>query len=663
MAMMMVRTPSWFLDDGILHTVASMTLLDDHDDDDPWVLVELTDAPDDNKPRKRGRPPKTPRTSGEYTGHVDSLPTPSSLVVPAVTSTPQGKIQGHLSQPAATPTQATPPRATPTKTTTLKALPTVRDHTTDQLGAEGDEYIARDFDDAGEKKVDNLGYLQGGREYKIRTFTLPGRGQKLFMLATECARCLQYRDSYLLFNKNRSLFKIIASVKEKEELVSHDILPYSYRSRQIAIVTARSMFRQFGSRVIKEGRRVRDDYWEAKAIKQGFTEQDPAGEKRPGATRAREAAQAESLHGRPLSAYGDVVYSNGPGFGSMQHPSIPPGIALPSFDMTYDPKYRDIPRPRQELTGAPYMDITRSSTESEMAGQAGHAAEYSRNINQQGAYRRKIVDDYWHRPHEPPISTPPTQEAEVATAGKEHAFSSPRFPNSDVATTQPGAHQSSTTATSMNPPSFPHQQNPLQSPVRQSSMSGFPRENSSQFTPQHPQYQRTGSNLSISQSASQQQSMPFGTGGYSPHGMNPQQQQQGWGGPPPQPHQSPSLHRMNTPHFSPAMGHGQIPSPMHGGSHAGQSPHHQHMQPPQMPMMHSQGSSGSMGGQQLFGPGAGLQAMSAAGYPGMQMGPRGMYGMPGQQQQFMQQGGQQPGQGWPGQQGQGQGGQWGQNFP
>ena len=151
------------------------------------------------------------------------------------------------------------------------------------INPEEDEYVAREFDEAGEKKVDHLGFLQGGREYKIRTFTLPGRGQKLFMLATECARQLQYRDLYLLLNKNRSLNKIIATVKEKEELINREILPYSYRSRQIAVVTARSMFRQFGSRVIKDGRRVRDDYWEAKAIKQGFTEQDAASEKRPGA--------------------------------------------------------------------------------------------------------------------------------------------------------------------------------------------------------------------------------------------------------------------------------------------------------------------------------------------------------------------------------------------
>ena len=102
------------------------------------------------------------------------------------------------------------------------------------------------------------------------------------MLAIECARVLNCRDSYLLFNKNRSLHKIIATQAEKDELIHQEILPYSYRSRQIAIVTAKSMFRLFGARVIVDGRRVKDDYWEAKARKQGFTEEDLAFGKRPG---------------------------------------------------------------------------------------------------------------------------------------------------------------------------------------------------------------------------------------------------------------------------------------------------------------------------------------------------------------------------------------------
>jgi hypothetical protein len=87
------------------------------------------------------------------------------------------------------------------------------------------------------------------------------------MLAAECARVLDYRYSYLLLNKNRSLCGVITTQAEKEDLIQQEILPLSYRSRNIAIITARSMFRQFGSRVIVNGRRVRDDYWETKARK------------------------------------------------------------------------------------------------------------------------------------------------------------------------------------------------------------------------------------------------------------------------------------------------------------------------------------------------------------------------------------------------------------
>lgn len=615
---------------------------------------------DDDGPRKRGRPSKTPRTSGDFTSHIDSLPTPSSQTSPEITQTP--KTQSGQQQPTATSLQASPPRTI--AKSTIKALPTVRDHTSDVLGPEQDEYVPREYDEAGEKKVDQLGYLQGGREYKIKTFTLPGRGQKLFMLATECARQLQYRDSYLLFNKNRSLYKIIASVKEKEELVSNELLPYSYRSRQIAVVTARSMFRQFGSRVIKEGRRVRDDYWEAKAIKQGFTEQDAAGEKRPGAARAREAAAQEQLHARTNipANYGDIVYSNGPGYGAVQPPALHAGIAstmaqLSSFDPAYDSRYKDIARPRHDITGAPYQDITRSSTDAELTSQAGHAAEFSKQINQQNRFRRGIIEDYWRRPHEQPVSTPPPTEPEVATSS--HPFSSPRFNTSDLPSNQSNilSHQSQPSQSSMNPPSFPHQQPPIQSPVRQSLQQGFPRD-SSHYT---PQFQRSSSSHSLPQSASQQPQLPF-SGAFSPHGLSQQQQQQqSWGAPPPQPHQSPALHRMATPQFSPNLAQSQIPSPLPGGTHPSPSPHQQQMQPPQMPMIHHQSSSGSIGSQQLYGPGAGLQAMNAAGYGGVGIGQRGMYGITGQSQ-FMQPN-PQHGQGWPGPQNPSQGGgQWNQGF-
>jgi hypothetical protein len=205
----------------------------------------------------------------------------------------------------------------------IKALPTVRDHTSDELNAEGDEYIPRDIDDAGEKKVTATGHPLDGREYRCRTFFVLNRKDKLFMLGTECARVLGYRDSYLLFNKNRSLYKIIATQAEKDDLVHQEILPYSYRSRQIAFVTARSMFRQFGSRLISNGRRVRDDYWESKARKQGFTEEDAAGEKRPGAAKAREAAAAEA-------AYHDLQSSSSNHFRQTGHHGYPSDVRYAS---------------------------------------------------------------------------------------------------------------------------------------------------------------------------------------------------------------------------------------------------------------------------------------------------------------------------------------------
>jgi hypothetical protein len=214
------------------------------------------------------------RPSGSATEIVSQAPVPPlSQSIPP--QTPQSQ---NAPLPAQTPTyttpQASPPKTTLTKAA-LKALPTVRDHTTDQLGPGDDEYLPREIDEAGEKKVMPNGQLTGNREYRCRTFLVPNRGDKLFMLASECARVLGYRDSYLLFNKNRSLHRINANQVEKDDLVSQELLPFSYRTRQIPIVTARSIFRQFGSRVIIDGRRGRDDYWETKARKAGFTEADP----------------------------------------------------------------------------------------------------------------------------------------------------------------------------------------------------------------------------------------------------------------------------------------------------------------------------------------------------------------------------------------------------
>ncbi|KAF7884646.1 uncharacterized protein EAF02_004982 [Botrytis sinoallii] len=360
----------------------------------PQVDNHIDDA------RKRGRPMKLKSAVNTSENSKQSqMPHSTS------TSSQSGQPQTPQSQHAVLPHNRTPgsnlaqtpvPKQTPKPV--IKALPTVRDHTTDQLGAEGDEYIPREYDEQGEKKVSAMGHLTDGREYRCRTFYVPNRGDKLFMLATE------------------SLYKIIATQAEKEDLIHQEILPFSYRSRQIAIVTAKSMFRQFGSRVIVNGRRVRDDYWETKARKQGFTEDDLAGEKRPGAAKARDAAAAaEASAALAASHHHGDIYSNGPGHYGYPQAAVPSAMmGIPSATnplpmiTTLAPEqtdmrlrdYSSIQRPRQELAGTAYQDRTQPSSHADLSNHVNQAAEYSKQINQQRSRSHDYLERRWRQPHE-----------------------------------------------------------------------------------------------------------------------------------------------------------------------------------------------------------------------------------------------------------------------
>ncbi|KAL8949226.1 MAG: hypothetical protein Q9222_004643 [Ikaeria aurantiellina] len=566
---------------------------------------------DDSKPRKRGRPPQ----SNVLEEHVDSPLLPFQSVTQAATGqiqTPQLQSQNLPQSANSTNNQSSPPKSTPTKSAVVKALPTVRDHTTDQLSPEGDEYVPRERDEAGEQKVSPQGHPLGGREYKIRTFFVPGRGDKLFMLATECARVLGYRDSYLLFNKNRSLFKIIATQPEKDDLIHQEILPYSYRSRQIAIVTAKSMFRQFGSRVVQNGRRVRDDYWEAKARKQGFTEEDMAGEKRPGAAKARDAAAAETVNvGAAALGHQDIIYSNGPldNHPHAIHPvlpgNMPSSIApLPMIHLaptTEDLRLRDygnIARPRHELAGTPYIDRTQHSSSSEIMNQAAHTADMNKAINQQRLIRSRGLEDHWTKKRETPVSTPKQQSSEPSPTDHQSLQSPPMTSSSNSAQPTSFPNQPSQMMSPTYSQPSHHGNNPLaQSPVRQQPM----RTDS--------MHQRS-SGLSYNSSAAPPS---------SPYNYN--QNSHLWGQPPPQPHQSPMSSHSGLPQYS--------PSSQHHPSHPSASPH----QPPQL---HPSQSSTSMHNGGMGYPSMG--GMASTGYPNMG-NQRNMYHQSGQggPHQYMQQ--------------------------
>ena len=72
------------------------------------------------------------------------------------------------------------------------------------LEVENDEVVLPE-DPEGEEKVDKNGVLQGDRQYRVRTFKITGRDERLYMLSTEPARCTGFRDSYLFFAKHPTL--------------------------------------------------------------------------------------------------------------------------------------------------------------------------------------------------------------------------------------------------------------------------------------------------------------------------------------------------------------------------------------------------------------------------------------------------------------------------
>lgn len=132
-----------------------------------------------------------------------------------------------------------------------------------------DEVVIDHEDSKGCEKITENGVLLGGRQFRMKTFNLLGDNPKLFMISTEPARLVGFRDSYLLFKTHRSLFKKVCTNDEKMDLIDRGIIPNSYKGRSVNLVAARSIFREFGAKVIFDGKKVIDDFWEQRAIDNG----------------------------------------------------------------------------------------------------------------------------------------------------------------------------------------------------------------------------------------------------------------------------------------------------------------------------------------------------------------------------------------------------------
>ena len=132
-----------------------------------------------------------------------------------------------------------------------------------------DDEVELPEDIEGETKVTKDGALLGNREYRVRTFKIEGKGERLYMLSTEPARCIGFRDSYLFFQKHKQLYKIIIAEEAKKDLIDRGLIPHSYKGRAIGVVTARSVFREFGAKIVVGGKKVVDDYQVAEARARG----------------------------------------------------------------------------------------------------------------------------------------------------------------------------------------------------------------------------------------------------------------------------------------------------------------------------------------------------------------------------------------------------------
>lgn len=124
-------------------------------------------------------------------------------------------------------------------------------------------------DEEGERKITKDGDLLDGRKFLVRTFKLMGKGETKFMSATEAARAIGFKDSYLFFQYHPNLYKIIVSQEQKNALIEAGVLPHSFKSRQIALVTARSVFREFGASSVVGGKNITDDYYATKLRDEG----------------------------------------------------------------------------------------------------------------------------------------------------------------------------------------------------------------------------------------------------------------------------------------------------------------------------------------------------------------------------------------------------------
>ena len=335
------------------------------------TIVEPKPEPEEHHPRNEATPsasvPPDSIASFTYenTPEVDFAPVKRKRGRPAKIRPPV--VYTEPGTPAST--------ADPQNLVTPTALP--------QLMADGDENTPLEIDTAGETKVTLTGYLAGNREYALKTFTIIGHGEKLFMLATEVARLTGYRDSYLFFLRNRTLRKVVTTQTEKEDLISQEVIPFSYRSRQISVVTARSVFVQFGHRVIVGGQRIRDDYFEERARKDHHVEMH--------VNDTRELRHQAAVAAANAAAMNSSNIHNA-------HLPPPAPLAISSNNPHTDllrPRDYPLPKAKPPIFGAPWHEHYQPLSASLMLEKAQAVMRFNSLIAEERKARANMWNDWW----------------------------------------------------------------------------------------------------------------------------------------------------------------------------------------------------------------------------------------------------------------------------
>ena len=336
-------------------------------------------------------PPPTivePQPEPEQPSRIEATPTasipPESIASFTYENTPEVEFP-PTKRKRGRPAKVRPPVAftepnTPVSTADPQSL--VTPSSMPQFMPDGDENAPVEIDQLGEAKVSPDGYLAGGRAYALKTFHITGHGDKLFMLATEVARLTGYRDSYLFFLRNRTLRKVVTTQVEKEDLISQEVIPFSYRSRQISVVTARSVFVQFGHRVIVNGQRIADDYYEERARKDANAEMsvNEGRELRHQAAvaAATAAMNAQNTHNAHLPAPVPVAIAS-----SAPHSDI------------LRPREYPLPKAKPPIFGAPWQEHYQPLSATLMLEKAQAVMRYNSLIAGERKTRANMWKDWW----------------------------------------------------------------------------------------------------------------------------------------------------------------------------------------------------------------------------------------------------------------------------